>query len=266
MRGILFVVALFSLALSWPVDGAIYTSAYGGGQQVWITSDSFTARSEDGGVLNYIVDPDANALSGSAYYFHRDDSVSAADEQLNWWAEYRIPEASLPAGFVAGQTWYFKGRVQQPLGEASPYWYGDADFLLVNGHPSDLSVSNPSENDWINVFDSGNVTNEDDRIFNDLHLPDPKPVRPNWLWIAENPTAMRPKTLSPIDGEIIFRLYEREAGPENARVDVMVFASSPNYVPTDADFVAAVPEPATALLLAGVLCLGLPIRRRVRRF
>ena len=243
-----------------PVLGQLHIrySEYEGGQQIWITADAFVARSTDGGSPNFILDLDANdPLSGSAYYFYLEGAVSDPNDQLNWWAEYQVPTSSVPAHFDLSGTWYFQARTQQPPEPEQEFWYADADYLFVNGHAGDLNTSNPTDDDWWAAV--GARTNEDDRILNDLHLLDPKPYRPNWAWVAHNPSTSRPKTLAVIDGDVTFRIYEREASPDNARIDVMVFANSESYVPTDDDFLNAIPEPATLSLLA---LGGLGVMRR----
>jgi len=84
-----------------------------------------------------------------------------------------------------------------------------------------------------------------------------------WGWVGDNRGGnLRPKTLKVYNDEVTFRLYEREASNVNARVDVMVFANNANYRPTDQDFLNAVPEPSSVLLLGLAGAMLLARRRR----
>lgn len=227
-------------------SGDIMFSEYGGGQQIWIPVDEFTARSADGGTLDFILDPDANdPLSGFAYYFPYPNAlpgndVSPPENQRDYWVQYEVPSAIIPQHFNVSGTWYFFARTQMPPGE----WFNEAiesDWLLVNGHPSDLSRSLPQENDWWTAALAANGS--DDTIVN--NLAPGGAVRPAWKWVGASATESngRAKTLAIIDDKLTFRLYEREAYQLNARIDVMVFTSSPSYVPTDADYLSFCPNP-----------------------
>src|SRR5262245_44953668 len=96
----LAAVALCALSAQ-QAFAVIKTSTFGGGKQIWISADSFSSRSTDGGSPNYVADPGAVAtsLSGSAYNFPG-DGEGGPGTQHDWWAEYHIPVAALPAGFV----------------------------------------------------------------------------------------------------------------------------------------------------------------------
>lgn len=247
--------------------GGILYSENGGGQQFWITGDAFVDRSTDGGSPNFFADPDANdPLSGSAYYFGTAlGEESPSSDQRDWWVQYDVPTSSLPAHFNLTGEWGFWVRTQTPTEESvggGDKWH-DADWLFVNGHATDLNVSNPTEADWGAALASRD--NGDDRVLQSMAMFGDTGVRPNWRWHSHDENAPSPgvfkKTLAVIDDKVSFRLYEREASPYNGRVDVIVFANSDTYWPTDADFNGAVPEPATLLLAAFG---GLALMRRKR--
>jgi hypothetical protein len=261
-RVLLLVCAGSVLLPAAVVQGQILHSEYMGGQQFWIPGGDFVARS-GGATPHYVSDPNANApLSGSAYYFPTPlGSESGGDVQEDWWVQYNVPVSSLPANFNLTGAWGFWVRTQIPSDQeiGGGDHFLESDWLIVNGHPADLSVSNPSEADWQTAV--GGATNDDDRVLQDIAF-QPNGTRPNWTWLSgPNASTVVTKSLQVIDDMISFRLYEREAGPYNGRVDVIVFANSTDYVPTDSDFLNAVPEPGSLFLL--LLGGSMLLRRRV---
>lgn len=269
------------LLLVSPAAGGVRYSEQGGIQQIWITADAFTARSMSDGTPDYFPDPKANApLSGSAYYFGKDVNHAGSwshsgGYQEDWWVQYEIPKSALPAHFNLTGDWgvWFRSQIADaaeyggtPGGNPDMFW--DSDWLFVNGHPSDLNVSNPTEADWQAAL--AGRANDDDRVLQNFIWVDPDyigGVRPNWTWLnTEQPDDrdFLAKTFNLVDDKITFRLYEREAGVYNGRIDVICFARTGHpdkpgfvdYVPTDADFLASVPEPSSLLLLlAGTMFL-----------
>jgi hypothetical protein len=281
-----FVAAVGVAACASPVLAGVRYSEYAGGQQFWVSADSFSARSMDGGSPNYYADPAANSpLSGSAYYFGQQ---SLGGEQKNWWVQYDVPRAALPAAWNVSGWWGVWFRSQIPSAEEygayawggptagnpdAPDLFWDSDYLFVNGHSSDLDVDNPSEANWQSALNTR--SNVDDRVLQNFAwvgredgLAPHAALRPNWVWFntqAPDDRTFLAKELKVHNGNISFRLYEREASVYNARIDTIVFAffpdpENPNYVPTDADYLSAAPEPATALLVL----LALPLMRRRR--
>lgn len=255
-------VAVLTIAvLAAPATGAtIKYSENGGGQQIWITADSFASRSMDGGVPNWVIDPEANdVLGGGAYCFY-DDVIDTTANQLPWWAQFEIPSSAVPGTFNVSGAWRFWIRTQMPV-PADPndpvQINADADWLFSNGHPTDLNVSNPTEADWATALAARD--NLDDRVAQDVW--GAGGIRPSWVWRSSDASGnVWQKQLAMIDGKLTFRLYEREAGPYNARIDVIVWSNNPDYTPTDDDFRAALPEPTTlALLAAGLVAAS---RRR----
>lgn len=204
---------------------------YRGAQQIWIRAGDFVSRSEDGSVANWQPDPLANSpMSGDAYYFPR-ETPQATTLFLPWWAQYEVPAAGIPANFTVPGTWYFWARTQQPLETDIGKYSFDSDWLIVNGHATDLTVSMPADDDWnaaAQLLQTG-----DDRILNDLQPAGAQ--RPEWRWISHTGTTLRAKTLTVIDDKLAFRIYPREAGNWNARIDWICWSNDPGFVPTDAD-------------------------------
>lgn len=203
------------------------TSTFGGGRQIWIKSSSFVGRSVDGGSPNFVVDPAAstNSISGS-YYFYRDTpSGTSVAEQLDWWAQYEVPVASVP--FALAGTWTFWARTSQSVSSVA-----ESDWVIVNGDPNDLNISNPTDAEWRAGL---NLDGNTERILNNLG----SFYGYNFGWFSsENSTTFRHKTFSVIDGKVAFRIYEREAGPANALIDVICWSDNDTYVPTDADLLS----------------------------
>jgi hypothetical protein len=263
-----------------PAWGGVRYSEFGGIQQIWVTADAFTNRSASDGTPDYFADPKANGpLSGSAYYFGKDVQTGSnwshsGGQQENWWVQYEIPRSALPANFNLTGDWgiWIRGQIADaaeyngsPGGNPDMFW--DSDYLFMNGHPYDLSKSNPTEADWAGAL--ATRSNIDDRVLQNFIWVDPDyvgGVRPNWTWLnTEQPDdrSFMFKTFNLVDDKITFRLYEREAGVYNGRIDVICFARTgqlgdptEGYMPTDADFLASAPEPTSLLLLlSGALFL-----------
>jgi hypothetical protein len=265
------------VAVTAPALAQFRYSEYGGGQQFWIPGGAFSARSMDGGSPNFHQDPAANdPLSGSAYFFGTPlGQESLGGDQRDWWVQYDVPRSALPAGWDISGTWGFWVRTQiatadeyggSPGGNPDMFW--ESAYLFVNGHPTDLNVDNPTEADWQGALAGRN--NADDRVLQNHIWVDPAyvgGVRPNWTWlntIQPDDRDFMVKTLAVHDDKISFRLYERESSVYAGRVDVIVFAriddpENPDYEPSDADFLNAVPEPASLLL---ALPMFLMFRRR----
>jgi hypothetical protein len=228
------VAAWLAVSLGSAAFAEIQFSQYGGGQQIWISSNSFVSRSLDGGAPNYVLDYYAfGTLSGESYYFPYGPTDGPAN-QFPWWAQYEVPAALIPAEFNVSGTWYFWARTQMPAGSESDT-YADSDYILVNGHPTDLAVAEPTEPDWEAAIAAR--ADGDDLFLNNLA---PDAISPNWRWVgaSHGPAALRPKTVAILGDKLSFRIYEREAYKRNARVDVIVLANSAEYVPTDGDYTA----------------------------
>ncbi|MBI2844442.1 MAG: carboxypeptidase regulatory-like domain-containing protein [Armatimonadetes bacterium] len=200
-------------------DG-IGTSNFGGANQIWIRASSFIARS-GGGTPNYVADPLAapGAISGAAYNFPASSGGSTQDD---WWAEYEIPQSKVPAALTG--TWYFWARATQSAQSGT-----DSGWLIVRGDPNDFSY--PS---------LGAPSNANNRILNEIGNAGLFGYNFGWFQsknagAAENCT----KQFSVGgDNKVLFRIYEREAGPANALIDVICWTNDPNYVPDDDDLLS----------------------------
>ncbi|MBI2843421.1 MAG: right-handed parallel beta-helix repeat-containing protein [Armatimonadetes bacterium] len=189
------------------------------GKQIWIRAANYAARSADGGTLDFVPDIKsmANALSGIAYNFP-DPAGQSAAVLKPWWVKYEIPQAKIP--FSLNGDWVFWARVSQSVN--SGY---DADSLIVKGDPGDLDYP-----------DLGTPATAD-RILN--NLPGVGLYNYTFGWFSsENAWTLRTKTFSVIDDKVEFMIYEREAGPSNALIDVICWSDNANYVPSDADLLS----------------------------
>ncbi|MBI2843315.1 MAG: chitobiase/beta-hexosaminidase C-terminal domain-containing protein [Armatimonadetes bacterium] len=217
-----------------PVKPAIAYSTHLGGKQIWIRASSFVRRSADGGSPNFVEDPIAvpNTKSGAAFYFKR-QVTSSALEQLDWWVQYDIPQmGEFGAPFDLNGTWRFWARTSQNSWNAN-----DADWVVVNGDPNDLSKSSPTNADWFNALwvNKDNArANSTQRVLNNIANAGFTAYTFGWF-SSENLSTARAKAFGVIDDKVSFRLYEREASFTNALIDVICWSSDPTYVPSDGD-------------------------------
>jgi hypothetical protein len=121
---------------------------------------------------------------------------------------------------------------------------------MVNGDPCDFTMSDPTDDDWWNVFSipSDDPCGPDAHIIlnqisvdNSVPYPQPNPsfVPYKFLWWSgDGMGAVQHKTFKVIDGKVTFRIYEREAALTNAMIDVICWADDDGYMPTDADIMA----------------------------
>jgi len=284
---VLAAIALLASAVAPSYSaGAIRYADNGGVKQIFIPADAYTSRSynsEDlaGNVLggpDFVPDPAAapNTLSGSAYNFRGAGSpgsgIYGPTVYKDWWVEYTIPVDALPAGFLTpGSTWGFLGRVSHSAPALNTVSI-DSDWLCVVGDP----VDNVDPNNWQVPQNPGPLLNGQpaQRVFNNLSIStDASLFNYTFGWFSEGygtgPVLMT-RVMNPVNGKIVFRLYEREADPYNALVDVLCFTNTTSItgvLPTDADFLAAtaVPEPSSfAVLALGGLQALVFVRRRRR--
>ncbi len=196
-------------------------STFAGGRQVWMRAAKFIARSGDGGTLNFVPDPAAaaNAESGAAYYF---PANSPAGTNSPWWAEYEIPQASVP--FALDGTWKFYARSSQSASNGA-----ESDWLIVRGDPGDAAYPG-----------LGTPDPAGDRILNEVGTTGGF-FDYNFGWFSSSPTTdlCTKEFHVGADDRILFRIYEREACPTNALIDVMCWVwTGAAYTPTDADLLS----------------------------
>jgi hypothetical protein len=260
-----------------PSLGVVKYSYNASGQQIWITVDSFSARSQlVPGTYDFIEDAAAEAtgpLSGKAFYFPliAGDPSSSPTVFMDAWVEYQISPDDLPADIIAnlsgaGSNWYFWARATTLHDGDSANYNKDSDWLIVNGDPNNLNVDPgpPSDAQWfaadsaLNPPTSG-VRRGNDRICNDVlqqggeyvvNTP-PNPPTGVWKWIGHSNSnedaTPRLKLLKLINNKVTFRIYEAEASNWNARIDAICWANhpytgtpTPNYTPADTDYATAI--------------------------
>ncbi|MBI2842241.1 MAG: carboxypeptidase regulatory-like domain-containing protein [Armatimonadetes bacterium] len=217
-----------------PGPAGLAASTFGGGQQVWMRGGNFVSRSMDGGVLNFVADPVSafGAISGIAYNFP-DPAGQPTGTQKDWWAQYEIPQASVSFPLdggdpVNGKIWTFWARTTQSVQSGS-----EANWVIVNGDPNDLSISNPSDAQWLGGLQ---LNFGQEAILN--NVAGSGLVGYKFGWFSQNPGVLVHKVFKVIDGKTAFRIYEREAGPPNALIDVICWSDNDTYVPTDDDLLS----------------------------
>lgn len=145
----------------------------------------------------------------------------------------------------------------------------DSDWLLANGDPNDLNIVNPTNANWLAAINPAYLIGGQpgQRILNNAQT-DAGLFNYNWGWFSEGfgtGDTLRTRQFNAVDGaNITFRIYEREADPVNQLIDVIVWSTDLQYVPTNADyFNARVPEPSTLTITAiGALCATAFVLRR----
>lgn len=270
------VLALVCLAVAIPASAMTVFTEFGGGKQIWMTADSFVAR--DAG-QHFTQDLNAANNAGlPVYFFPKEPDASTQAEALDWWAQYEINQADAPStwGSLEDTVWGFYTRTMKTSSADSIYGDNyDANFLIVNGDPTDLNKANPTDADWYAEIDPGKVTALNDRIQNGTGVQGHIGYS-NWAWFSDSGgpdgrTEYDPRLISKqfgvYDGKVTFRLFEREAWIHQSETGAIVWASA-DYTPTDADFMtafdlAAVPEPSSmAALLLGAPAMFFFARRR----
>jgi hypothetical protein len=160
--------------------------------------------------------------------------------------EYDINPASVPADFNLSGVWAFYARSTQPTSSSSDSV--DSDYVVVNGDPGDINVVNPSNPVWLACLPAaGGAGNA--RILNDVG-DIAGFYNYKFGWYSDN--SLRTKTLAVVGGKVAFRIYEREAAPENADIDVICWSSDLSYLPTDMGYAIASSGVTSALTLSGV--------------
>jgi hypothetical protein len=184
-------------------------SDYGGGHQIWFEVEDFDQRDPPGDQYFPLVD-EAGAFgqamtraSGSGGMVRYTFNISAAGG--------------------AGGTWYFWGRVINPS--------NNSDYMLVEGHPGDAQIPTGPPypgGDGTAPFDNG-----DDRIFEqDVGSAG------NWGWAPGSIEEGHTKELQ--DGENTMYIFHRQ-GNDSKIMDVFMWTDDPGYVPTDDDYINALP-------------------------
>lgn len=178
-------------------------SNYGGGSQLWFQAEDYDERNPDTDEFFVVVDaPDAfgQVLTREG----------GAGGMMRWSFDISL------AGGSAG-TWFFYGRVINPSNQS--------DYLLVEADPDDPIPSGPpfpGENE-VPPFN-----NDHHRIF--------EQDTPDWGWAHDAHAQGHTKDLG--DGVNNMYMYHRQ-GNNTRLMDVFVWADSPDYVPSDADFEGA---------------------------
>jgi hypothetical protein len=256
----LLVVGLLILAIA-PSFALIKWSRVGGGQQIWLTADSFSARSTVGGSPNFATAADSKGCIGGAKAFMFDGSpawmnglspdMTAFDMAYwnNWWVEYQIPLSAIPADFILDEEmWKVSGRVSGRFltGDLPADYQFDCDVLIANGDPNDFDLAAPTEADWTAAaFAKMPGMGNPDVCFNSCQMTfdnfGPN-VNNHWAWRADQPLGdVLIKTFKVYDGKVTFRLYPREYGHWNPRIDVLELqplgdSYSPGPINSDQDF------------------------------
>jgi hypothetical protein len=190
-----------------------------GRASIWIEAEDYDSKTAE-----FVVDPQVMNASGDALYF---DQYSPNVQIDQWWAEYSIDSAAVtePAITLSG-NWYCWVRVNQPQAGVE-----EANYLLVKGDPNDGSGS-----DWYSAAIAG-VSDGDDILNNDIAGNGGAGIG-TWIWMgASTKTAGVEKEFNlDTEGRIVFRINEREGGPDAGRIDAICWTNDPIYVPNDAVF------------------------------
>jgi len=215
-------IALLLVAMPAYAVKDLKVSNNGGGVQVWFEAENWDARDPDTDEFFPLVD-EAGAF-GQAW-----TRAGGAGGRLTY--TFDIGAAGGSAG-----TWFFWGRVINPS--------NNSDYMLVEGDPDDGDIPGgppyPGENEVAPFL------NDDDRIF-EQNTGGPGA----WGWARDDRAEGHTKDLQ--NGVNTMHIYHRQ-GNDTKIVDVLMWADSPDYVPTDDDYnntqLATAVEPAGKLATA----------------
>jgi len=181
--------------------------------------------------------------------------------QADVWVEYQItPDDDLPADFKAFMTgtWYFHTRCQIPNTGSTDDKNEDSNWLIVNGQPplaqgtddkGDINITDhvPTDAEWLTAVNPASPNAPQrrwDRACNDVQLSHwgRTGLRPSWTWVGSIDSQHIQKTMTLIlypgatKETFTYRIYEAEASPWNARIDIMCWTNDPDFWPQDADY------------------------------
>ena len=181
-------------------------SSYGGGHQIWFEAEDYDERNPDTDQYFPVVD-EAGAF-GQAI-----TRAGGAGGMISW--TFNIGAAGGKAG-----TWYFWGRIINPSNQS--------DFMIIKGHPGDPEI--PTEPPFPGTSSAPGFT-DGHRIFEE-------DVGPPWTWGLTNHEESHTKQLQ--DNENTMYILHRQ-GNDTVFWDVFMWTDDAGYIPTDEDYINAIP-------------------------
>ncbi len=179
-------------------------SNYGGGHQIWFEVEDYDERDPD-------TDEYFPVVNESGAFGQAITRAGGAGGMIRW--TFDISKAGGKGG-----TWYFWGRVLNPN--------GSSDFMIVEGSPGDPTL--PDSPPYPGTAEAPGFNDSDRLFFQD--------AGPPWTWSRADHADAHTKQLQ--DGENTMYIVHRR-GNETMFWDVFVWADTPDYVPTDADYLNA---------------------------
>jgi hypothetical protein len=256
----LMVAGLLILAIA-PSFALIKWSRLNDGQQIWITADSYAARSTDGGSANFATVSASKWCLGGSKTFNFDSStawMNGLDPTMaffdmayykDWWVEYTIPTSAVPADFNLNDLWNFYGRVtyRHLAGDTDPsLTQFDCDVVIANG--DDFDKDNPTNDDWqaaayyavtSGISNPSIIWNTAGTSYDNFSYP----YNNHYSWKSDFDSVVV-KSLAVHGGAATFRIYPREYGHWSPQVDVILLTNSagsysPGLINSDKDFQTA---------------------------
>ena len=232
---LVFIVCLVYAFLAPIAEGTnIKVSEINDGFQIWWEAEDFDERDpEKGAKLSKEAEEFSNGVKVMTEDFYGTDVImfpgdSGFGDLKDWWTLYSF---DLPLGAEPG-TWYFWCRISFP----------GAAHALTSHYA--WVLNDPGDGDTVSKTraGAGDVSDNDDRLFDDAD------VLPGieWAWHGKNPLNDPDKSMRGLEKELkpndnVVMIWERESGVDSVSMDVMIFASSKDYAPTDEDYESAVP-------------------------
>ncbi len=185
-------------------------SNYQGGHQIWFEVENFDQRIPDTND-DYILQNDPDAFGDAELNIINRAGGDGGRLTYNF---------NIGVGGGQAGAWFHWGRVINPSNRS--------DYLLVEGDPDDFMPSEPpfDESTIGAVQPGGSFTNGDHRMFE-------RNTGPPWGWSGGDAEGHR-KLLS--DGPNTMHIVHRQ-GNDTVSWDVMMWSDSPDYVPTDDDYI-----------------------------